>query len=69
MGTRKTNTGTKDLVICKTCGQVPSPGCDWRQGRCPHLPSLLDQIMSSTYKTRFYNLLKFITGKNDKPIS
>ena len=63
MGTKKTNTSAGSAIKCKTCGQIPSVACDWRQGRCPHLPSLLDQIMSSNYKTRFYNLLKFITGQ------
>jgi hypothetical protein len=63
MGTRKTDSTVTERVTCEICGRVPTASCDWRQGRCPHLPSLLDQIMSSTYKTRFYNLLKFITGK------
>jgi hypothetical protein len=63
MGSRKTNSGTKKQVTCQTCGQVPSIACDWNQGRCPHLPSMLDRIMSSPYKTRFYNLLKLITGQ------
>jgi len=63
MGTRKSNTSADPAIKCKACGQIPSPGCDWRQGRCPHVPSLLDLIQSSTHKTRFYNLLKFITGK------
>jgi hypothetical protein len=63
MGTRKSNTGAEPAVTCNICGQVPSPGCDWRQGRCPHVPSLLDLIMSNPHKTRFYNLIKFITGK------
>ena len=47
---------------CETCGQTYSPSCDWRQGRCPHHPSMFDQIMSDTYKTRYYNLLQTIKG-------
>jgi hypothetical protein len=67
MGTRKTNTDTQTRVKyparCSVCKQVPRATCDWNQGRCPHLPSLLDQIIAVPYKTRFYNLLKFITRK------
>jgi hypothetical protein len=62
MGTRKTNQTTKK-IDCKTCGQEYSPGCDYRQGRCPHHPSMLDNILSSSYKLRFYNLIKFFKGK------
>jgi hypothetical protein len=62
MGTRKTNQ-TTEKIDCKTCGQEYSPGCDYRQGRCPHHPSVLDKILSSSYKLRFYNLIKFFKGK------
>jgi len=66
MGTGKTSTNTQTKIKkparCSVCGKVPTPGCDWNQGRCPHLPSILDCIMSSTYKTRFFNLLKFFKG-------
>jgi len=62
MGTRKTNR-TTEKIDCKTCGQEYSPGCDYRQGRCPHHPSMLDIILSSSYKLRFYNLIKFFKGK------
>jgi ABC-type ATPase with predicted acetyltransferase domain len=47
---------------CKHCGEEIKANCDWRQGRCPHAPSLVDQIKQSTYYTRFYNLLKTIQG-------
>ena len=30
---------------CKSCGKLPKTNCEWRQGRCPHLPSLLDNII------------------------
>jgi hypothetical protein len=33
------------------------------QGRCPYHPSMLDDILSDTYKSRFYNLLNFLKGK------
>jgi hypothetical protein len=66
MGTGKTDTGTQTRVKkparCSICNQIPTPDCDWMQGRCPHVPSLADRIMSVAHKTRFYNLLKFITG-------
>jgi hypothetical protein len=67
MGTGKINTSTQTKIkkpaLCSICKRVPRADCDWNQGRCPHVPSMLDRIMSSPYKTRFYNLLKFITRK------
>jgi hypothetical protein len=27
---------------CSTCNQEIKVTCDWRQGRCPHRPSLID---------------------------
>jgi hypothetical protein len=63
MGTRPTDSNIEKPVTCNICGLVPTIRCDWNQGRCPHIPSLFDCIMRSTYKTRFYNLIKFITGK------
>ena len=66
MGTGKTNTSTQTRVKqparCNTCGEIPTPACDWRQGRCPHRPSMLGIIMESSYKTRFFNLVKFFKG-------
>jgi hypothetical protein len=44
---------------CTTCGQAISETCSWNQGRCPHLPSLTEQIINDPYKARFLNLLKF----------
>ena len=60
-------TGTPDPSItevnCTHCGEIISPDCTWRQGRCPHAPSLLDQILADPYRSRFYNLFKFFTGR------
>lgn len=41
---------------CDHCGEdtVKKINCDWRQGRCPHRPAMLDN-----YHFRFYNLLQF----------
>ena len=38
MGTGTTGTNTKavKLAKCSVCYKVPTPDCDWRQGRCPH---------------------------------
>lgn len=67
MGTGKTSTNTQKVVTkqprCSLCGDIPAPGCDWNQGRCPHEPSLLDQILADPYRSRFYNLVKFFTGR------
>jgi hypothetical protein len=40
---------------CDHCGDEVKPNCDWRQGRCPHLPPMIDN-----YQARFYNLIQFI---------
>jgi hypothetical protein len=45
---------------CETCGNDYSSSCDYKQGRCPHHPSMLDQILSDPYKARFYNLFQSI---------
>jgi hypothetical protein len=43
---------------CEYCNRSIKPNCDWHQGRCPHTPSLMDEIIRNSYKTRFYNLIK-----------
>jgi len=48
---------------CKTCNKEYSSECDYKQGRCPHHPAFLDQILSDSYKSRFYNLLNWFKGK------
>jgi hypothetical protein len=40
---------------CETCGEYYSSNCDYKQGRCPHHPPLID-----TEKLKFYNVLKTI---------
>jgi hypothetical protein len=49
---------------CSLCRQVITDTCTWRQGRCPHVPSMLDNILSDTYRSRFYNLLKLFQRKS-----
>lgn len=63
MGTRPISGSTKEVERCNFCNKTVTPECDWRQGRCPHRPSMLDYILEDTYKSRFYNLLKFFKGK------
>lgn len=41
MGKAKTDTKTQE-INCDTCGKPYQPGCDYRQGRCPHHPAVLD---------------------------
>jgi hypothetical protein len=59
-------TGTPDSNIteveekCRICLQQPEPDCAWRQGRCPHCMSMLDQIITDPYQARFYNLIQSI---------
>lgn len=45
---------------CNTCGDEIRANCDWNQGRCPHMPSMIEQIMSDPYKARYYNLVQSI---------
>ena len=42
---------------CNTCGREYHVTCDWRQGRCPHHPAMIDN-----YRARYYNLFKTIKG-------
>lgn len=70
MGTGQINKDTQAKVAlaklpkCSVCRQVITNSCDWNQGRCPHLPSMAQQIMASPYKARFYNLINFFKGKS-----
>ena len=59
MGTKQTN-GNTQKIDCQICGQEYTPACDYRQGRCPHHPAMLDV---SVIKTRFTNLINFLQGK------
>ena len=63
MGTAKTNRNTKAVKDCEICGKPYSPSCDYRQGRCPHHPSLAQMFMNSVYYTRFLNLVNVLRGK------
>jgi hypothetical protein len=47
---------------CSICFKEIKADCDWRQGRCPHVPSLVDTIVADPYKTRFLNLFNFFKG-------
>jgi hypothetical protein len=61
MGT--TQTQVEKQPRCSICNEIPKPGCTWRQGQCPHESSLLDTILVDPYRSRFYNLIKFFTGR------
>jgi len=39
---------------CNTCNKEYSPDCDWRQGRCPHHPPLLNIQPKDTSRGHFY---------------
>jgi hypothetical protein len=54
---------------CSICRKIPKPDCDYKQGRCPHRPSMFEQIINNPYKSRFFNLLNFFKGKNESPRS
>jgi hypothetical protein len=69
MGTGTSHTDTQKTVSSKPprCSICRKPiaevtVCNWNQGRCPHTPSMIDQIMADPYRSRFYNLIKFFKG-------
>lgn len=39
---------------CETCNKEYSPDCDYKQGRCPHHPPLLNIQPKDTSKGHFY---------------
>jgi hypothetical protein len=45
---------------CAICFSEIKADCDYRQGRCPHRPALVNVTIPESYKTRFYNLINFI---------
>ena len=45
---------------CAICYEPIRPDCDWKQGRCPHRPAMIDQIISDPYKARYLNLINSI---------
>jgi hypothetical protein len=51
-----------NLNNCKTCRKEIHLDCDWQQGRCPHRPSMINEILLDNYKTRYYNLLLLINN-------
>ncbi len=56
----------KQSPKCSICRKIPRPDCDYKQGRCPHRPSMFEQIINNPYKSRFFNLLNFFKGKNEQ---
>jgi hypothetical protein len=71
MGTGTHSQNTQEIVTkstkppkCSICRQVITNTCDWNQGRCPHVPSMIDQILANPYQSRFYNLIKFFKRKS-----
>ena len=50
---------------CAICYKEIKPDCTWNQGRCPHIPSIADGILSDPYKTRFYNLFNIFRRNKD----
>jgi hypothetical protein len=56
MGTGTTNRSVKKVKLarCSICYKVPTPDCDWRQGRCPHRePSVSEAAIRN-----FFNLFR-----------
>ena len=51
---------------CESCGMTMTEDtvktCAWYQGRCPHQPSMLKEILNDNYKARIYNLINWFRG-------
>jgi hypothetical protein len=60
MGNDNTDLNPTEIKKCKLCHHFPTAGCTWKQGRCPHVPSVFDMIMTDSHKTRFYLLINKI---------
>jgi hypothetical protein len=46
---------------CAVCLQAIDPNCDWKQGRCPHRPPMIEIQPKDTSKGHFYvSLVKSI---------
>ena len=43
-------------IKCKICRKEPVANCDWRQGRCIHLPPMLKLTLLD-------KIIKFFKGK------
>ncbi len=41
-------------MTCKTCGKEYTPECDYKQGRCPHHPPMINIQPKDTSKGHFY---------------
>ena len=56
MGTGTTGTNIKKVKLarCSICYRVPSPECDWRQGRCPHREPAISHVVIRN----FFNFFK-----------
>jgi hypothetical protein len=52
----------KKTPKCSICRKTPVSTCDWQQGRCPHLPPVLQLTIID-------KLVNFFKGKNESPRS
>ena len=44
---------------CEHCGDTVKPNCDWRQGRCPHRPAMIDiQALINSLKGKIVSWLQ-----------
>lgn len=61
MGTEQTRRNPKavKLARCSICRQVPTPECDWRQGRCPHREPAIAELA-------IRNFLNFFRSRTSK---
>ena len=53
-GTTRRNPKAVKLARCSICYQIPTPDCDWNQGRCPHREPVISQLVIQ----RFLNFFK-----------
>jgi hypothetical protein len=53
-GTNRRSPKAVKLAKCSICYKVPTPDCDWRQGRCPHH----DPTIGQSVIHNFFNFFK-----------
>jgi hypothetical protein len=56
MGTGTTNRRVKavKLAKCSVCYKIPTPDCNWNQGRCPHHNPMINLAVINN----FFNFFK-----------
>lgn len=68
MGTTENNT-TAQEIVCNICRQPYHPDCNYKQGRCPNHPPMIEIQPKDTSRGHFYvslvkSALRVVAGGN-----